>query len=177
MSTSTPDVTSTGSLSTEKQTYRAYVKFDEKGEISDIKAKAEAAKQANWKKLEENGYVQLSENDFIRYNVKTEEGFHLIVPDPEQRVYIIQCGLNYIQNAKANAAMVALKEGTQEPEYNQQTIDLREGINETPSRRSLSDLEKLEKLMAGLNLTAEQKKEMLLALASSVASETEEVEA
>lgn len=170
----------TGALSTEKITYRGFAKFNEKGEITETRAAAEAqAKDAesgvavNWKKLLDNGWTQLNENDFIRYTVKTVQGFHMLVPSEEQRLYIIQSGLNYIQNAKANAAMVALKEGTTEPESNAETIDLREGINEPPSRRSLSDQQKLEKLLAGLNLSKEQKAALLLSLAQTVSAEPE----
>lgn len=183
MSTSTVEV---GALTTEKQTYRAYVSFETdangKTVIKEFTAKAETAKKdsktglsENWQKLEDKGYTLLSENEFIKYTVKDETGFHALVPDTTQRTYIIQCGLNYIQNAKANAKMAELQDGTPEPTaaYNQETIDLREAINEPPSRKSLTDLEKLERLLAGLNLTKEQKEQMLLSLAQTVASSDE----
>lgn len=177
--TATEHAEHTGALSTEKVTYRGFAKFNDKGEITETRAAAEAQAKTpdgvpvNWQKLLDNGWTQLNENEFIRYTVKTESGFHMLVPSEEQRLYIIQSGLNYIQNAKANSAMVALKEGTTEPESNMETIDLREGINEPPSRRSLSDQQKLEKLLAGLNLSKEQKAALLLSLAQTVSAEPE----
>jgi len=180
------EVESTGSLSTEKVTYRAYVKFEtdaqNKTVVKEIKANAESAKKdkdtglsANWAKLEKDGYTLFSENEFIRYNVKDEDGFKLLVPDPAQRAYIIQSGLNYLQNAKANSAMVEIDESTAEPtpKYSNTTYDLREDINEPPTRKSLTDLEKLQRLLKTLNLTEDQQAAMLLQLASTVGSTVE----
>jgi len=61
--------------------------------------------------------------------------------------------LNYLQTSKANAMAVEPKEGSEnEPAYNQDEIDLREAINTAPSKRSLTPLEKLQRLLAGLGL-------------------------
>jgi len=180
--TSSPLTDTVGSLSTEKNTSRKYVKFgtDEKGNriVTDKKVQAESqAKDSktglakNWQSLENDGYELFSENEFTRYNVKSEDGFAALVPDAAQRVYIIQSGLNYLQNAKANGYMDEVQENTPEPTptYNQDTIDLREAINEPPTRKSLTDMEKLEKTLALLNLTPDQKADLLLTLAKSQA--------
>lgn len=142
-----------GNLSTEKITYRGYAKMNDKGEIDTLNAKAESANQQSWKKLEASGATQWNENEFIRYIVHSEEGFSLLVKDPAQRVYIIQAGLSYIQNSKANGLMVERKEGDeQSPAYNGETIDLREAINEPPTKRALTDQQKLERLVKSMGL-------------------------
>jgi hypothetical protein len=188
-------VDSTGALTTEKFTSRKYVKLgtDDKGNtvITDTKIQAEAQAKVtdtkspyagtavNWAKLEEAGYTLFSENEFVRYTVKSIEGFKHLISTEDQQVYIIQAGLNYIQNAKSNKLMDELVEGATEPTpaSNQETIDLREAINEPPSRKSLTDMEKLNRLLAGLNLTAEQKKDLLVSLAASQMDQSETVEA
>jgi hypothetical protein len=188
-------VDSTGALTTEKFTSRKYVKLgtDDKGNtvITDTKIQAEAQAKVtdtkspyvgmavNWAKLEADGYTLFSENEFVRYTVKSIDGFKHLISTEDQQVYIIQAGLNYIQNAKSNKLMDELVEGATEPTpaSNQETIDLREAINEPPSRKSLTDMEKLNRLLAGLNLTAEQKKDLLVSLAASQMDQSETVEA
>src|SRR5215472_8672620 len=107
-----------GALSQEKVTYRGYAKFDDKGVITDFQAKGESAKNAAWDKLEKSGYTLLNSN----------EGFQLLIPELEQRLYIVQAGLNYLQNSKANGFMQERQEGAgneNSPKYNDQVIDLR----------------------------------------------------
>lgn len=169
----------TGSLTTEKVTYRAYVKLTDKGEIDSLVAKAESANKSNWTKLEAAGNVQWSQNEFTRYIVQSDEGFKLLVPDEAQRLYIVQAGLNYVQNSKANAYMVERKEGDENsPAYNDQTIDLKEAINEPPSKRALTDQQKLERLVKSMGLSADQMNVMFAELAKRFAtpSATAEVE-
>jgi len=194
-----------GSISTQKQTYRFYVKTevdaDGKTTIAKKSSVAETDKKSpeklkdgsknpnaglsdNWAKLEAEGYTLLSENEFIKYSVKTVEAAQLLVPDEAQFVYIFQSGLNYLQNAKANGVMTALKEGTSEPEplYNQLTIDLRVGvdeegsysINEAPSRRSLSDEDKLRKQLTAMGVPADKQEAVLAAMLAAMATPEEE---
>lgn len=169
-------VPTSADLTTEKVTYRAYVKFKEDGTIDDIQAKAQVKDNANWVKLEKEGWTQFNQNDVIRYTVKTKDAAALLVPDETQFIYIFQAGLNYLQNAKANKFMLDIKEGTDtkevqaEPVYNDDEIDLRDSINEAPERRSLSPLEKAQKLFAGLNMSEEAKQELLLQLAAQFAA-------
>jgi hypothetical protein len=186
----------TGALSTEKVTYRAYVQLgtdkDGKTVIEKIKSQAEADKKdaktgvsVNWQKLEEAKdkegnplWTLFNENEFVRYKLAEVSAFDALVPDKTQQLYIIQCGLNYLMNAKANGAMTALDEGKPEPTplFNQNTIDLRTGvgdageysINEAPSRKSLTDLDKLIKNLVAMGLTTpEQQEPILLALAAA----------
>ena len=188
-----------GSISQEKQTYRAYAKTetDAKGNtvLSEIKAQAEADKKdkntglsVNWQKLEDAGYTLFSENEFVKYTVKSVEAARLLVPEEAQFIYIFQCGLNYIQNAKANAAMTAVKEGTPEPEpeFNQLVIDLRDGvdengkfsINETPTRRSTSSLDKFIKqadaLLTAMGVPEDEKAAKIAAMVASLQATPEE---
>jgi hypothetical protein len=181
----TDAIETTGALTTEKFTSRKYVKLgtDDKGNtiVTDTKIQTEAQAKVtdpksdkigmavNWAKLEEAGYTLFSENEFVRYTVKSVEGFQHLIPAEDQQVYIIQAGLNYIQNAKSNKLMDETIEGAPEPTpaSNQETIDLRESINEPPTRKLLTDMEKLQKLLSGLNLTAEQKKDLLVSLAAT----------
>jgi len=186
-----------GAITTEKQTYRSYVQLgadkDGKTIVEKIKSQAEAAAKnkngvaTNWAKLEEekdkdgNPVWQLfNENEFIRYTVKSLDAFTTLVPEEAQQIYIIQSGLNYLQNAKANGAMTAMKDGAPEPTplFNQETIDLRVGvgengeysINEAPSRKSLTDVEKLEKMLAAMGYAPEQVQVALATLAATQAA-------
>ena len=202
MATSTVDVNAAaGALSSEKITNRRYVKLgtDKEGKtvIEEQRVIAEADSKdkktglaVNWQKAEDDGYIQFSQNDAVVYNVKSAEGFELLCPDEEIRMYIINTGLSTIQTARAQAFMKANAENTAEPEplYNDMTLDLRTGvgedgefsINKTPSRRSLSDIEKLIKQLTALGLGPDQMKDVLLSYAKAkadVGSATEEAAA
>jgi len=148
-----------GALSQEKVTYRGYAKFDEKGVITDFQAKGESAKNAAWDKLEKSGYTLLNSNEFVKYTVNSDEGFQLLIPELEQRLYIVQAGLNYLQNSKANGFMQERQEGAgneNSPKYNDQVIDLREAINEPPSKRALTNDQKLERLVKQMGLSPDE---------------------
>jgi hypothetical protein len=188
--TATP-VEATGAVSTEKVTYRAYVQTetdkDGKTVVTKIKAQAEADKKdaktgvsVNWQKLETEGWSLLNENEFVRYQIKSLDGFKTLVPEEAQQTYIIQCGLNYIMNAKANAAMTTLVDGAPEPtaKFQSETIDLRVGvgedgefsINEAPSRKSLSDVDKLVKQLRAMGIADDQIEGVLTAMAAAKAA-------
>ena len=202
MSTSTVDLQAeAGALSSEKVTYRKYVKLgtDKEGKtiVEDQRILAEADSKdtktgvaVNWQKAENDGFILFSENDVVNYSVKTAAGFELLIPDEEIRMYLINAGLSTIQTARANAYMKAMAEGTAEPmpEYSDATLDLRIGvgedgeysINKTPSRRSLSDIEKLVKQLTALGIPREQQKSVLMSYAQAkqdAATVTEEVAA
>lgn len=170
---------------TEKSTVRAYWKFVTKkvkakdGTVSEktalqIQAKAESAKKDNWKKLEEQGFTLLSENDFVRYTVKAIEAAPTLVEDAAQQAYVFQSGVNYIQNSKMNAFSIEIKEGTGTgpdnppiPLHNGEEIDLKASINEKPGRRSLTQLEKLDKMLEAMGLSPAARAEFLRNAAQS----------
>jgi hypothetical protein len=198
-------------ITSEKVTYRRYVKLvagdDGKTTIKETRILAETDKKApaklkngdtnplaglsvNWATAEEDGLMLFSENEVVSYDVKSFEGAELLVPDEAVRLYIFQVGLSSVQTARANGIMKAIKEGTPEPEpeFNQNTIDLRVGtddegsnsINRAPSRRSLSDLDKLIKQLTAMGIPPEKQAAVLAALAASQtveSNETEEVNA
>lgn len=169
----------TGNVTFENITYRGYVKLNDKGEIDTLVAKAEVANQTNWRKLEAAGYQLWNENEFKKYIVQSDDGFKLLVPDEAQRLYIIQAGLNYIQNSKANAYMVERKEGDDNsPKYNSEPIDLKEAINDPPSKRALSDSQKMERLMKSMGMSDAEMHAMLGELAKRYApAETQQISA
>jgi hypothetical protein len=170
----------TGNLSTEKVTVRTYVKLKEDGTIAERRTQAQTKDGENWKKLEASGYQLFNENEVIRYTVKDLDAARTLVPDETQLIYIFQSGLNYIQNSKTNALAGEVKEGTDtkdvpaEPAYNGEEIDLREAINQTPQRTSLSPIEKLEKLLAGF--PPEVRAELLKQAAHTMAVQQSAVE-
>jgi hypothetical protein len=178
----------TGAIETVKSTYRAYVTYGTDSEsntiITKIKSQAEASAKSkktglavNWQKAEDEGFEQFSENEFIRYNVKTLAAAQLLVPDEEQFLYIFQCGLNQIQNARCAAIMTARKENTPEPEpeFANQTIDLRIGTDEEGTnsigqktiRKSLSDMDKLRKMLTSMGVPPDKQEAMILAMAAN----------
>lgn len=183
MAETTDQAVSSGSLSTEKVTYRGYAKYNEKGEVDVFNAKAESAQKdektgvpKNWQTLADKGYTQHNENEFVRYSVKSEAGFHLLVPSEEQRVYVIQAGLNYIQNSKANGYMAELEEDKTTPSHNNETIDLKDAINEPPSKRSLTPQEKLLRTLTAMGLSKAEAIAMFAQVSGELpdAAETEE---
>jgi len=191
MATSAVDVNSTGAVSSDKSTYRQYVKLgtvtegdttktviSEKRIMQETAAKATSGLSQNWQKAEDDGLVVFNENEVVSYAVNSQEGFELLIPDSEQRLYIINAGLGNLQTSKAQAFMKAMAENTTEPtpQFNQQTLDLRVGVGEdneysiqvAPQRRSLTDQQKLEKTLKGLNLSPEALQQLLLSVASSI---------
>lgn len=191
MATSTVEVNaaSTGALSSQKVTYRKYVNGDKERVLSESDTKdKKTGISVNWQKAEDEGYTLATQNDAVVYSVKSSEGFELLVPDEEIRMYIVNAGLSTIQTARMNAFMKATTETDNAPLYNDSTLDLRVGvgedgefsINKTPSRRSLSDIEKLIKQLTALGLGPDQMKDVLLSYAKAkadVGAATEEAAA
>jgi hypothetical protein len=205
MATSTAVSEATGSIGTAKQTIRRYVKYDTYPEsagpelagktfISEQTILQETAKKDkdtglsdNWAKAEKEGFTLFSENEVITYQVKSQEGFELLVPDETQRLYLIQVGLDSIQGARSQVFMKANKEGAVEPtpEYNDYTLDLRAGVgedqeysfNRAPSRKSLTDEEKLMKMLAATGMSKEAAATFLLSMAENMLQKGEEAAA
>ena len=192
MSTSTVEMS--GAISPEKIIYRRYVKLGTVTEgdttktiIVEQRILAETAAKdkntglsQNWQKAEDDGLVLFNENEITSYAVNSQEGFELLVPDPEQRLYIINSGLGNLQTSKAQGFMKAMQENATEPTpaFNQESLDLRVGVGEdgeysiqnAPQRRSLTDQQKLERTLKALNLPPDQLEALLLSVAQSVAA-------
>lgn len=191
MATSAVDITA-GSIGTDKTTYRRYVKLGTVTEgdttktvITEQRILAETAAKDKktgvaqaWQKAEDDGLVLFSENSVTSYSAKSLDAIATLVPDAEQQLYIFNAGLSTLQTSKVQAYMKANIENAPEPtpEFNAADLDLRVGVGTdqeysiqvAPQRRSLTDQEKLEKTLKGLNLSPEQLSELLLSVAASL---------
>lgn len=179
----------TGAIQSEKKTYRKYVKLTEpdaegKTSVKEFqvlkeKDKKEPAKikaadgtevdnpyaglSVDWAKAERDGFILFNQNDVETYSVKTWDGAELLVPDDSVRLYVFNTGLASLQTSQANAFMKATVEGdSTTPEYNDQTLDLRVGIdgeytfNKLPSKRGKSELDKLVDLLTAMGVAPDQ---------------------
>lgn len=177
------DVAEVGAITTQKITYRRYVKTavdkDGKTVITDSAIQAASQKSdkdtgipENWARLERDGYSLFSENDAVFYTVKTEEGEQHLIPDSTQRLYFFQTGLDNRQGAIVQSKMKELDTSSTEPApmYNQETFDLKEDINEPVSKQRLDPVEKIKRQITALGLSPEEIQQVLLAVAASTAA-------
>ena len=181
MATTTPTPTPNGAdanaeLSTERVTTRGYVRLNPEGLVDKIYARAEIKDHSNWAKLETEGFVKFNENQFIRYALKTEEAFSVLVPDAQRRMEIIQDGINYVQNSRMNALAIEIKDGTgennipAEPSYNDELIDLKDFINVAKVSKRLSPDEQLERTLKNTGLPDHLIQQMLQAAMARIAA-------
>ncbi len=111
----------------------------------------------NWTKAEEAGATILNRNQYKFYTLADEAGFATLVPDPTQRLYLIQKGIDAIQTAAANAYQTELedKKGVKEaPDvlvHSEETIDLLADINEPPQKKNLTPMEKFARAIPALD--------------------------
>jgi hypothetical protein len=148
-SNSTESFSSVG-ITTEKKTYRTYGTIDANGLPVEPKVKRETADGKTWAALEASGKSVLAENVAITYILEDESAFPDLVPDPEQRRYIIQKGIEYIQNTSVKV-LGDFNDTTGEFNYNGQEVDLRPFLNEPPSRTRKTELQKVTALLPNLN--------------------------
>jgi hypothetical protein len=163
----------------------------EKKEPATIKVKDEAGNSKEvpnpyaglpsvWAEAERDGFELFSENKAIIYSAKSLEALELLSPDPAIRLYIYQTGLSSIQTARANAFAKALDENAASPTplYNGETLDLQSGIgedgefsfNKQPSKRGLTDEDKMVKLLKAQGKTDAQI-QAILAIINATATE------
>ncbi len=151
-----PSEQSSAHITTDSVKFRTYGAYDSEGKPVGVDAdgkptatKPSTSRETNdnkgWDAQEKKGATLLSENEYRWYNLLHEEGFADLVPDAEQRLYIIQKGLDQLQTAAVNAAQNEVDENTKQLLNNGITIDLREAINTPPSRRVLTDEQKFLK--------------------------------
>ena len=153
-----PAEQSSAHITTDSVKFRTYgtynaagdpVGVDSNGNPTDTKPSTsrETADNKGWTAQAKKGATLLSENEYRWYNLLHEEGFADLVPDAEQRLYIIQKGLDQLQTAAVNALQneVEINGTTKQLKNNGITIDLREDINTPPSRRVLTDEQKFLK--------------------------------
>jgi hypothetical protein len=188
-----------GVLTQEKLTYRKFVKLgtdaDGKTIIEKKAVKSESDKKepekledgtpnphagvaVSWTGPAKEGLSLFNENEFIRYQVKSWAGAETLVSDETQRVYIFQYGLNAIQTARAIGFMDDLKEGADEPTpaHDGETIDLITALNEPPTRKSTSDIDKLIKQLNAMGVPADKQADFLALLLTTQAETAEAAE-
>lgn len=139
-------------VTTENIDYRTYGSLNEKGEPDKEVVRRQSADGETWKELESKGLVKLVENTFTWYTLQSEDGFAELVPDAEQRVAIINKGLNAIQTATANQTMVKWDKESASYVTNGETIDLREAINEPINRRNMTPVQKVASQLKALSV-------------------------
>jgi len=182
-----PQPQSSKDLSVDKKTYRTYgvAVTNEKGKdeykalgtknsdgtagklLETPRILAETQDKKAWAKAEEDGNTRLSENTYVFYTLETLDGFSELIPDEEQRLFIVNKGIQALQTQKANQLQAELDETETLFAHDGETIDLRDYLNESPKRKvggsplkklagMLGQLsaEDLAKLIAGLNLQA-----------------------
>lgn len=139
-------------VSTENVTYRTYGSYGEDGKIKSAKVRRQSSDGKVWEALERAGETNLAENTFVWYTLLDEEGFVALVPSPEQRLAILNKGLNAIQTAEANQTQAETNEDNTEYVTNGQTIDLHEAINEPINKRGLTTMQKLANQLSGCSI-------------------------
>jgi hypothetical protein len=179
---------SSANLTTEVVTYRTYGAFDANSQATGVKedgslggkpsVQSQSNDGKNWTAAEKRGAVVLNENAYRFYKLQNLEGFETLVPDSEQRLYIVQKGIDAIQTAAANRKQVELQEKNSKDDpdvfaYNNETIDLRDDINTPPQRRNLTDEQKFLKAIGTLEASKalkllEQFKASLIAQGASL---------
>jgi hypothetical protein len=162
-------------VTVETKAYRTYGVLDEKGNPSAVKKDKDGVTKTidepiiaqqtadgkSWARFEEDGNTKLSENNFKFYTVETIDGFLELITDDTLRIYYINRGLTAVQTAKANQYQKEFDESTKEFVYSDETIDMRDLLNEAPKRAKLSDVQKVARDVSAL---APEERDKLIAL-------------
>lgn len=161
--------TSTHGVTSEPRTYRVYGIIKEDGTYASaggdkVIIAAETADGKRWKSAEENKNTVLNEVQFTFYSVESIDGFKELVPDAEQQIYLINRGLSTLQTSKANQLVSEVDEQSKEFKYSGVNFDLRDVINETPKRQSMTDTQKILKQVSALD--PEEVAKLMAALAA-----------
>jgi hypothetical protein len=138
-------------ISKENIIYRTYGSLDEKGLPVGTAVRRQSADGKVWEEMEKAGKTRLVENTFIWYTLLDEAGFGELVPDAEQRLAIINKGINALQTAAANQTQVDFDKEAGQYTTNDELIDLRDAINEPISKRGQSPLQKASNVIKSLS--------------------------
>lgn len=158
---------STANIATEVTHYKVYGKYsvDKDGatKLDKVSVMGETKDGKNWVAAEADGLQLLAESDVKFYSVANEQGFIDLVPDADQRVYLINKGLASVQSA---AVASNLKETDEAGNFvnSGKSVDLRDAINKAPERVVLSPEQKALKAFGALDAGAQAR--MLEALKS-----------
>ena len=158
-------------VSSESVSYRTYGSYGDDGKIKGAKVRRQSNDGKVWAALEEAKETNLAENSYVWYTLLDEAGFSELVPSPDQRLAIINKGLNALQTAYANQTQSETNEDNTEYVTNGQIIDLREAINEPINKRSQSPVQKLTNQFSALS--TEQQLQLIAQLQRAIAQTAE----
>ena len=147
----TPESTSSANVTKENIIYRTYGSLDDKGQPVGTAVRRQSQDGSVWEQMEKDGKTRLVENTFIWYTLTNEEGFSDLVPDADQRLAIINKGINALQTARANQTQVDFDKEAGQYVTNDQIVDLIDAINEPISKRGQSPLQKALGTLKTLN--------------------------
>ena len=145
--------TSSANVTKENIIYRTYGLLDEKGQPVGAAVRRQSQDGAVWEQMEKDGKTRLCENTYIWYTLTNEEGFTDLVPDADQRLAIINKGINALQTARANQTQADFDKEAGQYVTNDQIVDLIDAINEPISKRGQSPLQKALGTLKTLNAT------------------------
>jgi hypothetical protein len=143
--------TSSANVTKENIIYRTYGTLDEKGQPVGAAVRRQSQDGAVWEQMEKDGKTRLCENTYIWYTLTNEEGFADLVPDMDQRLAIINKGINALQTARANQTQADFDKEAGQYVTNDQIVDLIDAINEPISKRGQSPLQKALGTLKTLN--------------------------
>ena len=134
-------------IKTSNETYRVYVKLDDKGKIIDKETKMSSAGKDNsaWDKLsKEPGYTLALEQTLKSYRAGTWAGAALIITDEDERVNIFNRGLLQKFGQKATGLLTELNDDETNLKFDPiaGAYDMIDLLNEETKRRNLSPTDK-----------------------------------
>lgn len=189
---------SSAHITTTLTTYRSYGGFDENGKARNVKKSkvknadgtetetlsyeglpsvlSETQTKKNWDEAEKRGATVLNENAYKFHTLVSLDGFETLVSSPEQRLYIIQKGIDALETAAANSYQGEFNEKNSKDDpdvytYNGETIDLLEALNTPPKRQKLSDEDRF--MRAAGALPKDKLKAMLAKYAAELMAQAE----
>ena len=155
--TVTNDVTNTnGSLpiTPSNETYRAYVRLDEKGKVDDVRVVTAGKDGATWKELdtptkpENQNYVLAIEQTFRTYKVGSIDAVRQLIDSDEELVNIINAALAAKNNRKINAYLKELNDDETNLKVDPvEIVDTIDFLQEETRRKNLSPVEKASKMV------------------------------
>ena len=143
--------TSSANVTKENIVYRTYGSLDDKGQPIGTAVRRQSQDGSVWEQMEKDGKTRLVENTFIWYTLTNEEGFADLVPDADQRLAIINKGINALQTARANQTQADFDKEAGQYVTSDQIVDLIDVINEPISKRGQSPLQKALGTLKTLN--------------------------
>lgn len=104
----------------------------------------------------------LFEQTFSYDRAGTVDGIVKVIHDPDEAVQVFNSGLKIRLNTRINALLTEVDDAG-DPKFQPEegTYDMRDTLNEPAQRKFLSPMEKVDKVLKGLNLTPEQVAQIL----------------